>query len=196
MDPADGHFYCVACWLVFHAANVRFWRSSARAQPARHVQGVSCAPGLAPNKRDGTEKRKKLTETARRLKTSRGRRQRESKRDCLRVGVAADGRAPGSDVVNVLVAVDIVSIRTLHMRHRSASAWRHTSQMSMQPPSYAYTHAAYTSSSGTASGDGPALRFDSIPMHPAIFAFEHGTANKTPHAPRRGRRRRVRRPRT
>jgi hypothetical protein len=52
VDPADGHFYCVACWLVFHAANARLERASARSQPGRHVQGVSCAPGRAQHGRD------------------------------------------------------------------------------------------------------------------------------------------------
>jgi hypothetical protein len=86
-----------------------------------------------------------------------------------------------------------------------------TTQLCIQNTQHAHTQHAHTQHAPRhpAPSPGTVLLFDltayarpcmrpcaHAPMLPAIFAFEHGTANKTPHAPRRGRRRRVRRPRT
>jgi len=38
-------FYCLACWLIYHAARARLRRDTAHIQPARNFQGVSSAPG-------------------------------------------------------------------------------------------------------------------------------------------------------
>ena len=40
-------FYCLACWLIYHAARARLRRDTAHIQPARNFQGVSSAPGSA-----------------------------------------------------------------------------------------------------------------------------------------------------
>ena len=47
VDIDDGSFYCLACWLIYHAARARLRRDTAHIQPARNFQGVSSAPGSA-----------------------------------------------------------------------------------------------------------------------------------------------------
>ena len=47
VDIDDGFFYCLACWLIYHAARARLRRDTAHIQPARNFQGVSSAPGSA-----------------------------------------------------------------------------------------------------------------------------------------------------
>ena len=51
VDIDDGFFYCLACWLIYHAARARMRRDSAHVQPARNFQGVSSAPGSAQHER-------------------------------------------------------------------------------------------------------------------------------------------------
>ena len=36
VDIDDGSFYCLACWLIYHAARARLRRNTAHIQPARN----------------------------------------------------------------------------------------------------------------------------------------------------------------
>jgi hypothetical protein len=51
VDIDDGNFYCVACWLVYHAAQARLWQDTSHVQLARNLQGVAYAPGSAQHER-------------------------------------------------------------------------------------------------------------------------------------------------
>jgi hypothetical protein len=51
VDIDDGLFYCLACWLIYHAARTRLRRDTAHIQPARNFQGVSYAPESAQHER-------------------------------------------------------------------------------------------------------------------------------------------------
>ena len=50
-DFDDGNFYCIACWLIYHAAQAQGRQDTAHVQPARNLQGVSYAPESAQHER-------------------------------------------------------------------------------------------------------------------------------------------------
>ena len=50
-DIDDGNFYCLACWLVYHAARARLRQDTTHVQQERNLQGVAYAPGSAQHER-------------------------------------------------------------------------------------------------------------------------------------------------
>ena len=47
VDIDDGNFYCLTCWLVYHATRARLLQDAAHVPLARNLQGVASAPGSA-----------------------------------------------------------------------------------------------------------------------------------------------------